>query len=723
MTKLENHFKNQGTCQSINVEFKKHIDMELENIENYIKYAEETDCPITCSEVNTILNKIKTGKSSGPDKILNEVIKYSKPIILNAYTKLFNIILKTGCYPKSWEQSYIIAIHKSGDKTNLNNYRGIALMNCLSKIFSAILNARLKNFMGDKYNNSQFGFRENHRTSDSLFILKSLINKYLHKNKRKIYVCFVDLQKAFDSLWRTGLLYKLAKLGIGKNMYTIIKKQFENTLGSFKYQNMQSDFFQINKGVRQGDAISPTLFNIFINDMSRIFEYDCNDPLKLIDTKIGSLLFADDLIILSESETGLQNSLNNLSNYCDKWHLTVNVQKTKTLVFQNSCCKLQKPFIRFKNNYLENVKEYKFLGSLITSNGSLVNSSLELSKKARKVMFSIKAYTSDFGQLPVKVACNLFDTLVKPILTYNSEICFMDSYLKLFRAKLRAQKSHTILDECNFIDKNALEKVHLSFCKNILGTKKSSTNLGVRSELGRIPIESFIKSQTTLYLLRLNNDNLNPLLKEAFNLTKKLDEENIYSWYTYAKNVANEIDFDTESTVTCTNLKEINRYKPIINNNIKDYYNGLISNKIRNLTENNKIHLYKILKQNENEMEYYLSHPDKNIRQYFVKFRISEHKLLIEKGRYLKIPRNKRLCTNCNEIDNEFHFFFNCEINNSVRNMLYQSMTDFFPNFIDLNNEEKLIKILNPSTPMQIRTVASFIKQSLELREGDPIQS
>ena len=202
-----------------------------------------------------------------------------------------------------------------------------------------------------------------------------------------------------------------------------------------------------------------------------------------------------------------------------------------------------------------------------------------------------------------------------------------------------------------------------------------------------------------------------------------MDEENIYSWYTYAKNVANEIDFDTESTVTCTNLKEINRYKPIINNNIKDYYNGLISNKIRNLTENNKIYLYKILKQNENEMEYYLSHPDKNIRQYFVKFRISEHKLLIEKGRYLKIPRNKRLCTNCNEIDNEFHFFFNCEINNSVRNMLYQSMTDFFPNFTDLNNEEKLIKILNPSTPMQIRTVASFIKQSLELREGDPIQS
>jgi hypothetical protein len=83
----------------------------------------------------------------------------------------------------------------------------------------------------------------------------------------------------------------------------------------------------MNKGVRQGDAISPTLFNIFINDIGKIFEQNCNDPLELTESKIGSLLFADDLIILSKSRTGLQNSLDNLSEYCDKWQLTVNVKK------------------------------------------------------------------------------------------------------------------------------------------------------------------------------------------------------------------------------------------------------------------------------------------------------------------------------------------------------------------------------------------------------------
>ena len=110
--------------------------------------------------------------------------------------------------------------------------------------------------------------------------MKTLINKYLHKHKEKIYVCFIDLQKAFDSLWRTGLLYKIGKLGIGKNMFNLIKDQFENILGSFKYQNMQFIFFCMNK-----DAINPTLFNIFINDIGKLFEQNCNDPLELTESQ------------------------------------------------------------------------------------------------------------------------------------------------------------------------------------------------------------------------------------------------------------------------------------------------------------------------------------------------------------------------------------------------------------------------------------------------------
>jgi hypothetical protein len=158
------------------------------------------------------------------------------------------------------------------------------------------------------------------------------------------------------------------------------------------------------------------------------------------------------------------------------------------MILQNNCGKPQNSFVKFKDNFLENAKGYKYVGCMINSIGSLVYSSLDLSKKDKKVLFSIKAYSSGFGQTPVKVACNLFDTLVKSILTYNSEISFMDSYLKLFSVTLCAETSNSEIDELNFINRTAIEKVHLGFCKSSLGVKKSSTNLAVRAELGRLAL-------------------------------------------------------------------------------------------------------------------------------------------------------------------------------------------------------------------------------------------
>jgi hypothetical protein len=164
--------------------------------------------------------------------------------------KIFNAILKTGIYPKSWKESFTIPIYKSGDKNDPNNYRGVSLVNCLPKIFNTILNNRLIKIIEDQLSNSQFGFRENHRTADSIFVLKSLINKYLHKNKKKIYACFVDLRKAFDSVWREALLYKLCKMGVGLHFFKLLKEQYLNTTSSLKHKDQHSVFFNISRGVK-----------------------------------------------------------------------------------------------------------------------------------------------------------------------------------------------------------------------------------------------------------------------------------------------------------------------------------------------------------------------------------------------------------------------------------------------------------------------------------------
>ena len=105
------------------------------------------------------------------------------------------------------------------------------------------------------------------------------------------------------------------------------------------------------------------------------------------------------------------------------------------------------------------------------------------------------------------------------------------------------------------------------------------------------------------------------------------------------------------------------------------------------------------------------------------KFILSEHKLLIVIGRNLKIPRDKILCAICNVLEDEFYFFFECKRNTNNRNILYQYFQNIYSNFLELKREEKLTQIHKPSTPEQIRTVTSFIRQSLELREGDSSQS
>ena len=158
--------------------------------------------------------------------------------------KLFNLILDTGNYPSSWRKSFIIPIHKSGNKHDLNNYRGISLQNCIAKLFSSALNSRLVSFYDNLFAKHQFGFRTNHRTTDSLFILKTLITQYLFKKKK--YACFVDLRKAFDTDWHSGFQYKLMENNVGSKFLNIIQDMYDICQSAVKISNRHSEYFNVD---------------------------------------------------------------------------------------------------------------------------------------------------------------------------------------------------------------------------------------------------------------------------------------------------------------------------------------------------------------------------------------------------------------------------------------------------------------------------------------------
>lgn len=238
-------------------------------------------------------------------------------------------------------------------------------------------------------------------------------------------------------------------------------------------------------------------------------------------------------------------------------------------------------------------------------------------------------------------------------------------------------------------------------------------------ELGRFPLDIHIKVQTLLYLSRLHLDNINPLLKESFLLSKTLHDEGIYTWFTYAKNVMEEFDVDFGHIKNINKLKDLDAQKVHIKSKAVQYYENLVDRKMSAIDETSKLLLYKHIKSDNNSSENFLKNSNFVNRKLITKIRISDHNLLIEKGRHLKIPREERKCKKCNIIDDEMHFIFDCKINSQIRINFIKEIRNENPGFDLLNNLQKISLILNPSTPSQVSRLGSFIKKSLELRAGD----
>ena len=159
------------------------------------------------------------------DEIMNEYIKESCNIFLPIYVKLFNLILVSGHIPEFWTVGIIKPLYKSkGDPTLPENYRPITILSCMGKLFTAILNSRLNNYLKENnlLNETQAGFRASYSTADNIFVIHAL-TEYLRVRKMKLYCAFIDFQKAFDSVWRVGLWHKLINSNVTGKILTVIK--------------------------------------------------------------------------------------------------------------------------------------------------------------------------------------------------------------------------------------------------------------------------------------------------------------------------------------------------------------------------------------------------------------------------------------------------------------------------------------------------------------------
>ncbi len=202
----------------------------------------------------------------------------------------------------------------------------------------------------------QNGFRAKRSCEDHIFTLSSIV-----RNNNNIFTAFIDLKKCFDFIDRDLLLYKLLLNKIDGKMYNSIKSIYASSTSCIRINNKLTDWFNCTTGVKQGCNLSPTLFTVFANDLVQEIN-DLDLGIKLDDTKVSMLMYADDIVLITNTEEKLQAMLNVLHEWCKRWRVLINTNKSKCVHFRKGRTQRTEFTFKIGENNLETVEQYKYLG-------------------------------------------------------------------------------------------------------------------------------------------------------------------------------------------------------------------------------------------------------------------------------------------------------------------------------------------------------------------------
>ena len=627
---------------------------------------------ISSKEVVHAVKTLKNGKAVGLDCLLNEQLKSAAQnhCALSVLVKLFNGCLDLGVYP--WNTTIVSPLHKKGCIYDPDNYRAIAIGSNLGKLFATILLDRLLKFRKEHCPDTvnQLGFCKNARTVDHLFTLSTCVDKYVNNKGQRLYSCFVDFRKAFDSISREALLYKLSTLGIDGKFLKCLEHMYKNSKAKIKLIAKISDSFDILAGTEQGHPMSPELFKTYIHELSERLNsvQDISSPL-LNETILTHLLWADDLVLLALSKESLQVMISELESFCREWGLTVNTKKTAIMIFNKSGRQLKESYgFQYMGATIPSAKTYCYLGITFSLSGSFKTALNLLRQKALRAYFGLKSEV-DLNNISKVAVLKLLDSLILPVVSYGVEVWISSSSgIKAFASTTDNTKQSPLAG----IAADPFERMHLAILKWTLGVGKSTSNAAVWGDCGRTPIVvRYVKQVTDFHnrLARLELEDSPALARHAFVEQKKLD----LGWFRALESMLMILD---------ENKLEHQLYNPLLcqerahNRFIKLWETERQSNK--KLTFYNKV-------KGAFEQEPYLTLPSRTGSNLVARIRMSGHKLNLETGRYGSRTgsRHHRICEFCSEksmmelfvnlpcvdpiIEDEEHFLRTCPRYHSSR--------------------------------------------------------
>jgi hypothetical protein len=298
------------------------------------EYDLQIEGEITCEEIESFLKKVKNGKASGPDSIPYEFYKHGGMSIVRMLKCLFDEIWKSERVPDVWNKCNVVLVHKGGNKSmkELKNYRPIALADTVCKIFCGILNERMKQVVEDHgvMGEEQNGFRRDRRGEDNLFVVNEIIER-MKKEGKKVYLAFLDIEKAYDRVDRLRLFDILRKVGFSRKIVNIVKSLYENTSAKYRLGDLETEQVRSIRGVRQGCTLSPLLFGLYTEELA-VRMRKSGLGLNVDGERLSSLLYADDIVAVSESWQELQVMLDIVNGYGRDFNVKFSGDKSKVMV-------------------------------------------------------------------------------------------------------------------------------------------------------------------------------------------------------------------------------------------------------------------------------------------------------------------------------------------------------------------------------------------------------
>lgn len=387
-------------------------EIDLEEID-----ISDSENLITVEEIKQQVMRLKNNKAPGLDGILNLFMKKLPEIGYIFLKNIFNACLKLSYFPSSFKCAKVVAIHKRGKDPRLtSSYRPISLLSCIDKIFEKLILSRINVYVAENnlINKEQFGFRHQHSTVHQIKRITNMIKR--NKQQRlSTGIILMDIEKAFDSIWHDGLIYKLKNYGFPLYIVKIIKSFLAERSFKVFINNTMSSVRNIPAGVPQGAVLSPTLYSLYVADFS---------PRRGTDIA----LYADDLALLAKGKVSnaivgkLKKSLDSCIKYYNKWKIKINTDKTQAILFPFNRSPKRVPSIPLRdgNNIIKFDDTVKYLGVYLDKKLTYKKHIDHAVDKAMKCFRALYPILNKKSKLNANNKIIIYKTVIRPILLYGS---------------------------------------------------------------------------------------------------------------------------------------------------------------------------------------------------------------------------------------------------------------------------------------------------------------